>query len=72
MRSIENLIIYRSKNILRTRKKCEMIIKKLYEVFYDVNARICILKSIRSIGISLMLGIRMSGGLDLLVGILLV
>lgn len=39
LRSIENLIIYRSKNILRTRKKCEMIIKKLYEVFYDVNAR---------------------------------
>ncbi|MCX8028502.1 MAG: dNTP triphosphohydrolase [Brevinematales bacterium] len=39
MRALEDELIYRSKNILRTRKKCEMIIEKLYEVFSDKNSR---------------------------------
>ncbi|MEN2998315.1 MAG: dGTP triphosphohydrolase [Brevinematia bacterium] len=39
LRAIEDELIYKSKNILRTREKCEMIIEKLFEVFTDKNAR---------------------------------
>lgn len=39
LRAIEDELIYKSKNILRTRKKCEMIIQKLYEVFSDSTSK---------------------------------
>lgn len=39
LRAIEDELIYNSKNILRTRKKCEMIIQKLYEVFSDSSSK---------------------------------
>ncbi|MCS7298398.1 MAG: dNTP triphosphohydrolase [Spirochaetia bacterium] len=39
IRAIEDELIYKSKNILRTRKKCEMIIQKLYEVFSDSSSK---------------------------------
>ncbi|MFN4245643.1 MAG: deoxyguanosinetriphosphate triphosphohydrolase family protein [Brevinematia bacterium] len=39
LRAIENELIYKSRNILRTRKKCRMIIEKLFEVFSDKSSR---------------------------------
>lgn len=39
LRAIEDELIYRSRNILRTRKKCEMIIERLFEVFSDKRAK---------------------------------
>lgn len=39
LRAIENELIYKSKNILRTRKKCKMILEKLFEVFSEKDAK---------------------------------
>lgn len=39
LREIEKELIYKSKNILRTRKKCEMIIERIFEVFSDKNSK---------------------------------
>ncbi len=39
LRAIENELIYENKNILKTRKKCEMIVRKLFEVFSDKSSK---------------------------------
>ncbi len=39
LRAIENELIYENKNILKTRKKCEMIVRKLFEVFSDRSSK---------------------------------
>jgi len=39
LRAIENELIYENKNILITRKKCEMIVRKLFEVFSDKSSK---------------------------------
>ncbi|MGC8964232.1 MAG: deoxyguanosinetriphosphate triphosphohydrolase family protein [Brevinematia bacterium] len=39
LREIEKELIYKSKNILRTRKKCEMMVEKIFDIFSDKNSK---------------------------------